>query len=396
MRPTLRPAFLLVLAVVLAGMSQAQASGQNVTGTWIASSGGVYTITQSGTSVTWVSRDPAPSPAWVHNFSGTISGDLIEGDYVAVPPGQLRATGHLTLRVVDASHMVLVAKTGSEFGSSSWTRQGAPPSEPARQTVTGNWVASSGGVYTIVQSGSSVTWTSRDPAPTPSWVHSFTGTISGDIIEGNYVDVPPSQRRESGHLKLRVVDATHMVLVAKSGSDFGSSSWTRQSQPFENPQPRVSGILIEAESEMESGMRPLQERPAPNMEEISPAWRPPYSGTGDWYLAVGGEFLRYRVDVPVSATYTMWIRDYADRFQARGVRRVIVEWDGRVYGTFGEVEKDAPSDRGVFGWHKVGNGVLLTAGTHTLKVTKEATTAGAAILDAFYLTTDPNDRPSEK
>ena len=89
------------------------------------------------------------------------------------------------------------------------------------------------------------------------------------------MDVPPSQRRESGHLKLCVVDATHMVLVAKSGSDFGSSSWTRQSQVYDNPPPRVSGILIEAESESESGMRPLQERPAPNMKEIGPAWRPP-------------------------------------------------------------------------------------------------------------------------
>ncbi|MDO8793628.1 MAG: hypothetical protein Q7J25_03310 [Vicinamibacterales bacterium] len=390
-----RPAFLLVLALVLAGMRPAPAFGQNVTGTWIASSGGVYTITQSGTSVTWVSRDPAPSPAWVHNFSGAISGDIIEGDYVAVPPGQLRATGHLTLRVVDATHMTLVSATGAAFGSSSWTRQGPPP-EPARQTVTGSWVASSGGVYTIVQSGNSVTWTSRDPAPTPAWVHDFTGTISGDIIEGDYVAVPPGHMRASGHLTLRVVDANHMVLVAKTGSDFASSAWTRQSQVHDNPPPRVSGILIEAESEMESGMRPLQERPAPNMKEIGPAWRPPYSGTGDWYLAVGGEFLRYRVDIPVSATYTMWIRDYADRFQARGVRRIIVEWDGRVYVTFGEVEKDAPGDRGVFGWHKVGGGVLLTAGTHTLKVTKEATTAGAAILDAFYLTPDPNDRPSEK
>lgn len=263
-------------------------------------------------------------------------------------------------------------------------------------SVTGTWLGSSGGVYTITQSGASVTWFARDPSPSPTWSHNFTGTIRGNVIEGDYVDVPPGQNRNSGHLTLRIVDATHMVLVASTGPAFGSSTWTRQSQVPDNNPPRVSGILIEAESESESGIRPLQERPAPNMKETAPAWRPPYSGSGDWYLAVGGEFLKYRVDVTVAATYLMWVRDYVDRFQARGARRITIEWDGRAYGTFGEVDKDAPGDQGAFGWHKIGNGIFLTAGTHVLKVTKEATTAGAAILDAFYLTPDPADRPAEK
>lgn len=160
--------------------------------------------------------------------------------------------------------------------------------------------------------------------------------------------------------------------------------------------PIRAGILIEAENETESGIRPLSERPAPNMKEINPPWRPAYSGFGDWYLASGGEFLKYRVQIPMDALYQVWVRDYVDRFQPKGVRRIIVEWDGRIYGTFAEVDKDALGDRGVFGWHRIGNGVHLTAGEHTLKVTKEATTAGAAIIDAFYLTADPNDRPSEK
>jgi hypothetical protein len=143
-------------------------------------------------------------------------------------------------------------------------------------------------------------------------------------------------------------------------------------------------ILIEAENESESSIRPLSERPAPNTKEINPAWRPPCSGSGDWSLVVGGEFLKYRFTVRAAATYRLWVRDYVDRFQPKGVRRIIVEFDGRPYGVFPEVDLPAPGDKGAFGWHRIGGGVSLTAGEHTLKVTKEATTAGAAILDAFY------------
>ena len=169
--------------------------------------------------------------------------------------------------------------------------------------------------------------------------------------------------------------------------------------PIVTPPPPPSAaerILIEAENETESSIRPLSERPARNTKEIRPAWRPPYSGTGNWYLAVGGEFLRYQFNVNRGGMYYVWVRDYVDRFQPKGVRRISVEFDGRAYGTFSEVDVPAPGDKGAFGWHRVGNGVNLTTGTHTMKVTKEATTAGAALLDAFYLTTDPNDKPAEK
>jgi len=65
------------------------------------------------------------------------------------------------------------------------------------------------------------------------------------------------------------------------------------------------------------------------------------------------------------------------------------------YGTFAEVDKPTSSAKGDFGWHKVGDGVALAAGNHTMKVMKEATTRGAAILDAFYLTAG-NEAPVEK
>ncbi len=155
------------------------------------------------------------------------------------------------------------------------------------------------------------------------------------------------------------------------------------------------GILIEAEDEMKSYILPASKRPAVNMEEINPSWRPPYSGTGDWYLAAGGEWLEYKIDISVDGAYQFWIRDYVDKYQPKGVRRVVITFDGSSYGTFSEVDKVTTSAKGDFGWHKVGTGITLTKGTHVMKAMKEDTTSGAVILDAFYLTVGV-EVPAEK
>ena len=47
-----------------------------------------------------------------------------------------------------------------------------------------------------------------------------------------------------------------------------------------------------------------------------------------------------------------------------------------------------------WGWH-IASRVELSAGNHILMVKKQATTPAAALLDAFYLTPDPSDRPSQ-
>lgn len=160
---------------------------------------------------------------------------------------------------------------------------------------------------------------------------------------------------------------------------------------------KSSGIKIEAENETTSFIYPVSQRPAVNMKEVNPSWRPPYFGSGDWYLASGGEYLTYNFTVPKEGKYNVWIRDYVDNFQAKGIRKVVVSFDGLNYGVFAENTSVVPSGNrnGVFAWHKVGSGVSLKVGQHTMKITKEATTAGAAILDSFYLTTG-SEVPSEK
>ena len=133
----------------------------------------------------------------------------------------------------------------------------------------------------------------------------------------------------------------------------------------------------------------------PMVRENSPRWRPPFFGNGDWYMGAGGDYLNYNFNVPASGKYNIWVRDYTDRFQPRGVRRIVVEFDGKRYGVFGENSGSAGGDKGAFAWHKIGDGAALTKGAHKMKITKEASTVGAAVLDAFYFTTGA-ETPKEK
>ncbi len=160
--------------------------------------------------------------------------------------------------------------------------------------------------------------------------------------------------------------------------------------------PKGAGIWIEAENEDSFNIKPVGSRPAINMKETNPSWRPPYFGTGDWYLAAEGEWLGYPLNIPKTGLYNVWVRDYVDKYQPRGVRRIIISFDSKKYAVTPETAAAAPGDRGTFGWHKVGSGIQLSAGiSHRLQVTKEKTTVGAALLDAFYLTTG-SETPPEK
>ncbi|MDP1629326.1 MAG: hypothetical protein Q8L57_01760, partial [bacterium] len=154
-------------------------------------------------------------------------------------------------------------------------------------------------------------------------------------------------------------------------------------------------IWIEAENETRSSILPHTEAWHSHKWTQSAPWRPPLFGTGYWYLSRGGEYLEYQFTVSAAGTYNVWIRDYVDKFQPKGVRVIVINFDGKKYGAFPEVDKPAPGEKGVLGWHKVGKGIALNAGSHLMRITKEASTSGAAVLDAFYLTTG-SDTPPEK
>ncbi|MEI6296126.1 MAG: hypothetical protein WCO84_00580 [bacterium] len=160
--------------------------------------------------------------------------------------------------------------------------------------------------------------------------------------------------------------------------------------------PSGVSIKIEAEDETKTSLLPHTES-WHSRKELSPSWRPSYYGNGVWYLSRGGESLTYNFQSPTTGEYTLWTRDYVDNFQPTGVRKVTYNINGKNYGAYPEVvlsKSKIDAQKGAFGWHKIIK-VKVNAGANTMKVTKESTTSGAAVLDAFYLTTG-NEVPPEK
>ncbi|MDD5098362.1 MAG: hypothetical protein PHD31_01425 [Candidatus Pacebacteria bacterium] len=206
-------------------------------------------------------------------------------------------------------------------------------------------------------------------------VNTKCSNASADELDQGLIDLLDSIKKDKETIDKMVVELKDLEAQAGKGN----------------------GIMIEAETESSTSLLPRTESWHSIKGKSGESWRPPVFGTGYWYLSRGGEYLMYNFSVPKDGKYNVWVRDYVDNFQARGVRRIVVIFDGKNYGTFGETSASVPSGNkiGVFAWHKVGDGVALKTGSHTMKVMKEATTAGAAILDSFYLTTG-NETPPEK
>lgn len=114
-------------AIVLAGLMLAGAagarelSGVDLTGTWHGTDGSTYEIKQTGTAVRW-SAHSADNRSWAHDFTGSIKGNLIVGTWKDRATHQIRQTGQLTLRIVDADHLVYV-KSSVGFGTRAWDRK---------------------------------------------------------------------------------------------------------------------------------------------------------------------------------------------------------------------------------------------------------------------------------
>lgn len=153
----------------------------------------------------------------------------------------------------------------------------------------------------------------------------------------------------------------------------------------------TAGVFIEAESESSAQLLPRDVEWA-SAKEIKPSWRPkPISGDADWYLSRGGETLAYLFTAPADGLYNLWVRDLDDGKHRPTARTITITMDGKKLGDF------LPNAVliGQWRWHKVGV-VELKVGGHQMNVVKTATTSAAAHLDAFYLTTDPNEVPSEQ
>jgi hypothetical protein len=112
-------------------------------------------------------------------------------------------------------------------------------------SLTGAWHCDDVGTYYIQQPDENTLWwlgLSRDQGRT--FANVFQGTVDGEQIDGEWVDIPMGQNgaRGNGTISLRAeggIAATALTAVGKTGG-FGGSSWTKlYDRPFSLPPTRV-------------------------------------------------------------------------------------------------------------------------------------------------------------
>jgi hypothetical protein len=93
----------------------------DLTGVWQDNAGGKYAIRQIGNRVSWIDDG---RPTYINIFQGTISGDILTGEWVDVPGGQLQNTGRISLRIESNSRMVVLDPPAPVYGGTVITRGG--------------------------------------------------------------------------------------------------------------------------------------------------------------------------------------------------------------------------------------------------------------------------------
>lgn len=95
------------------------------------------------------------------------------------------------------------------------------------RNLTGEWRSNDGGRYRVTESGNRVNWVAMSGDQGRSWRHTFRGTRTGNVIQGNWADFGPTGPNGRGTLTLRVRDPMHFYRTANTGSGFGGVRWWR-------------------------------------------------------------------------------------------------------------------------------------------------------------------------
>jgi hypothetical protein len=101
-----------------------------------------------------------------------------------------------------------------------------PGSTPAILDLTGVWNCDDGGKYYVRQLGTTVWWYGETDPNTPSWSNVMRGTISGNIINADWSDVPKGSIMQYGNLVIQIESNNRLVATSRTGG-FGGSVWTR-------------------------------------------------------------------------------------------------------------------------------------------------------------------------
>lgn len=153
-------------------------------------------------------------------------------------------------------------------------------------------------------------------------------------------------------------------------------------------------VFIQAEDELAAFVtKPGTEWDS--VKENKPSWRAGWTGTGDWYLSRQGDKLTYKFNIQNRGVFYVWVRDWDDGKHSPGSGAIDMEF---YWGSSSAPLKNVPENtvrNSQHQWHQVGQVTLGAPGQIGFSVLKSTTTSKAAILDAFFLSTDANERPPE-
>jgi hypothetical protein len=99
-----------------------------------------------------------------------------------------------------------------------------PESKPANN-LSGVYKCNDGGTYYVRQNGNSLWWYGES-GDGVGWTNIFKGTIQGNDINGNWIDVPKGNNQGAGVMNLRVSNSK-FISTYKTGG-FSGSEWTRK------------------------------------------------------------------------------------------------------------------------------------------------------------------------
>jgi hypothetical protein len=171
-------------------------------------------------------------------------------DLVGVPTG---GKPHRTVKTIELPSNTPTILEISTWGFSpiyrikidgDWTELASASTPPAQVTVvptptkpeltststsarnlSGVYKCNDGGTYYVRQNGNSLWWYGES-GDGVGWTNIFKGTIQGNDINGNWIDVPKGNNQGAGVMNLRVSNSK-FISTYKTGG-FSGSEWTRK------------------------------------------------------------------------------------------------------------------------------------------------------------------------
>jgi hypothetical protein len=214
-------------------------------GVWKSTDGSVWYLRQIEETLWGVSFSSDKGRSRTAVLKAIHFGEVIQASLVGVPRGKELAAREETI-LVDLKTQELIRGGSDESKNESrlsWTSAKDPlalgtvdpsPSSPLKPTVhnlTGTWWANDGGTYYIKQNKQDI-WglgISADGGRTFTTV--FQGTQSGDVIEGEWIDLPKGTRHRHGELHLQVIEFGTLIQLQPVDSTGGFSGTVLEPVP---------------------------------------------------------------------------------------------------------------------------------------------------------------------